>query len=287
MYNLEFLAVSLKEVEWLQYYIVSVHRMHKLQSLALYGLKNIEILFWFLHRLPNLESLTLANCLFKRIWAPTSLVALEKIGVVVQLKELILTNLFHLEVIGFEHDPLLQRVKRLLINGCLKLTSLVPSSVSFCYLSYLEVVNCISLKNLMTSSTAKSLVHLTTMKVGFCQKVVEIVEEENGHDIEFKQLKALELISLQCLTSFCSSDKCDFKFPLLENLVVSECPQMRKFSKVQSAPNLRKVHVVAGEKDRWYWEGDLNDTVQKIFKDQVYIRLFINRHNPKLHNPYK
>ena len=69
------------------------------------------------------------------------------------------------------------------------------------------------------------------------------------------------------------TSNCDFKFPSLESLVVTECPQMKKFSKVQRAPNLKKVHVVyiAGEKDKWYWEGDLNDTLQKHFTHQVRI----------------
>ncbi|KAG4925494.1 hypothetical protein JHK87_051055 [Glycine soja] len=110
------------------------------------------------------------------------------------------------------------------------------------------------------------------MKVFLCEMIVEIVaenEEEKVQEIEFRQLKSLELVSLKNLTSFCSSEKCDFKFPLLESLVVSECPQMKKFSRVQSAPNLKKVHVVAGEKDKWYWEGDLNGTLQKHFTDQV------------------
>ena len=57
------MEMSLKEAEWLKKYSVSVHRMHKLQRLVLYGLKNTEILFWFLHdRLPNLKSLTLGSC---------------------------------------------------------------------------------------------------------------------------------------------------------------------------------------------------------------------------------
>ena len=54
---------------------------------------------------------------------------------------------------------------------------------------------------------------------------------------------------------------------------------MTKFSNVQSAPNLQKVHVVVGEKDKWYWEGDLNVTLQKIVTDQVCIRVFINHNN--------
>lgn len=271
--------MSLKEANKLHNSIVSVQSMHKLQSLELSLLKNTENLFWFLHRLPNLESLSLAFCHFKRIWGPASLIALEKIGVVVQLKELKLYSMLQLDEIGFEHDPLLQRIERLHIFRCVKITSLAPSLVSFCYLTHLEVSDCKRLKNLITSSTARSLVQLTTMKVDSCEMVVEIVEEteqEDGKEIEFKQLKALELVSLQNLTSFCSSEKCDFKFPLLENLVVNDCPQMTYFTKVQSAPNLQKVHVVADEKDKWYWEGDLNGTIHKIFTDQVHIRLFIN-----------
>ncbi|KAL5166923.1 Disease resistance protein [Glycine soja] len=272
IYNLESMEMSLKEAEWLQKYIVSVHRMHKLQRLVLYELKNTEILFWFLHRLPNLKSLTLGSCHLKSIWAPASLISRDKIGVVMQLKELELKSLLSLEEIGFEHDPLLQRIERLVIYRCIKLTNLASSIVSYSYIKHLEVRNCRSMRHLMASSTAKSLVQLTTMKVFLCEMIVEIVaenEEEKVQEIEFRQLKSLELVSLKNLTSFCSSEKCDFKFPLLESLVVSECPQMKKFSKVQNTPNLKKVHVVAGEKDKWYWEGDLNATLQKHFTDQV------------------
>ncbi|KAL2570202.1 hypothetical protein AAZV13_18G173200 [Glycine max] len=272
IYNLESMEISLKEAEWLQKYIVSVHRMHKLQRLVLNGLENTEIPFWFLHRLPNLKSLTLGSCQLKSIWAPASLISRDKIGVVMQLKELELKSLLSLEEIGLEHDPLLQRIERLVISRCMKLTNLASSIASYNYITHLEVRNCRSLRNLMTSSTAKSLVQLTTMKVFLCEMIVEIVAEngeEKVQEIEFRQLKSLELVSLKNLTSFSSSEKCDFKFPLLESLVVSECPQMKKFSKVQSAPNLKKVHVVAGEKDKWYWEGDLNDTLQKHFTHQV------------------
>ncbi|KAG5059759.1 hypothetical protein JHK87_000788 [Glycine soja] len=271
IYNLELMAMSLKEVEWLQKYIVSAHIMHNLQTLTLGQLKNTEILFWFLHRLPNLQTLTLEFCHFKRIWVPASLISCEKIGVVMQLKELELYNLIYLEEIGFEHDPLLQRLERLVICECIKLTNLMSSSVSFYYLTHLQVDHCRLMRNLMTSSTAKSMVQLTTMKVSFYEMIVEIIaenEEENVQEIEFRQLKSLELVSLQNLTSSCNFEKCDLKFLLLENLVVRECSQMTKFSNVQSAPNLQKVHVVVGEKDKWYWEGDLNVTLQKIVTDQ-------------------
>ncbi|XP_022635607.1 uncharacterized protein LOC106758566 [Vigna radiata var. radiata] len=271
IYNLEYMSVSLKEAEWLQKYIVNVHRMHKLEELFLYRLKNNEVLFWFLHRLPNLKNLTLGLCHMKRICTPESLNSPEKIGGVMQLKELVLHNMWSLEEIGFEHDVLLQRVECLTIHGCTKLRNLASSSVSFSYLTSLEVVNCM-MRNLMTLSTARTLNQLTTMKVSSCPFIVEIVaenEEEKVQEVEFKQLKSLELVSLQNLKSFSSVEKCDLKFPLLKKLVVSECPQMKKLSEVQTAPNLQKVHVEAGEKDKWYWEGDLNATLQTHFTNKV------------------
>ncbi|XP_022635608.1 uncharacterized protein LOC106758543 isoform X2 [Vigna radiata var. radiata] len=275
IYNLEYMAMSFREVEWLQNYIINVHRMQNLQTVVLHGLKNVEVLFWLLHRLPNLKRLTLGFCHLKRIWAPASLISREKIGVVMQLQALELKNIWPLEEIGFEHEVLLQRVERLTIQRCTKLKILASSSVSFGYLTYLEVENCM-LRSLMTCSTAKTLVQLKTMKVSSCPKLVEIISENEGEEIqeiEFKLLRSLELVSLQNLTSFMNVDKCDLKFPVMENLVVSECPKMTKFSKVQSAPNLQKVQVVATEKDKWYWEGDLNATLKKHFTHQVVPKL--------------
>jgi len=277
IYNLEWMLMNLGEGGMFQKYAVSVPRMHKLQSLVTWGLKNTKILFQMLHRLPNLEKLTLAGSSMKRIWTPESLISHEKIGVM-QLKELELLQLWCLEEIGFEHDSLLQSIERLVIVECLKLINLASTSISFTSLTYLEVSDCSGLRNLMTSSSAKSLIQLTTMKISFCPMMVEIIEEneeEKVEEIEFRQLKVLELVSLQNLTSFCSSDKCDLKFRLLENLVVSGCFKMSKFSKVHKAPNLQKIHVVAGEKDKWYWEGDLNGTLQKMITYKVCIRVFI------------
>ncbi|XP_068484978.1 uncharacterized protein [Phaseolus vulgaris] len=270
IHNLEYMSISWKEAEWLQLYIVSVHRMHKLKSLVLSGLKNTEIVFWLLNRLPKLESLTLMNCLVKEFWASTNPVTDAKIGVVVQLKELMFNNVWFLQNIGFKHCPLLQRVERLVVSGCLKLKSLMPPMASFSSLTYLEVTDCLGLLNLMTSSTAKSLVQLVTLKVSLCESMKRIVkQDEETQVIEFRQLKVIELVSLESLTCFCSSKKCVLKIPSLENLLVTDCPEMKTFCKKQSAPSLRKIHVAAGENDTWYWEGDLNATLQKISTGQV------------------
>jgi len=270
------MSFSLKEAEWLQKYIVNVHIMHKLEGLSLYGLKNNQILFWFLHRLPNLKRLKLGLSNLKRIWTPQSLISREKIGVVMQLKELELKCIWPLEEIGFEHNVLLQRVECLIIQQCTKLRNLASSPISFSYLRYLEVTNCM-MRNLMTTSIAKTLVQLNTMKVISCPMIVEIVAdnvEEKVEEIEFKQLKSLELVSLQNLISFSNVKNCDIKFPLLEKLIVSECFQMTKFCELQRTPKLQKIHVVVEEKEKWYWEGDLNTTLLKHFKVHIKISNF-------------
>ncbi|MED6161582.1 hypothetical protein PIB30_062152 [Stylosanthes scabra] len=89
----------------------------------------------------------------------------------------------------------------------------------------------------MSLSTAGSLVQLNIMKVIGCESLKEIVseqqkegnaEEDKGEkdeenaskvNIVFKQLKALELVSLRNLESFCNSNGCLFEFPSLEKLV--------------------------------------------------------------------
>ncbi|TKY63846.1 Disease resistance protein [Spatholobus suberectus] len=153
--------------------------------------------------------------------------------------------------------------------------TVVPSSASLTHLTNLEVVNCDALKNLMSPSTAKSLGQLNIMKVIKCESLMEIVgkEGENAGKVVFKQLKALELVSLKNLKSFCSSDSCDFEFPSLEKLVVSACYNMEIFSeKVTNTPSLQRIYVVhEKEKKRCCWEGDLNATIQKIFKEKADI----------------
>nr|KYP31689.1 hypothetical protein KK1_047853 [Cajanus cajan] len=128
----------------------------------------------------------------------------------------------------------------------------------------------------MASSTAKSLVQLKTMKVIHCDEIKEIISNEGNEkeniEIVFSNLITIELVSLKQLTSFCSNKNCKFKFPLLEILIVRECPKMETFSEnLESAPpKLQNILAVEGEEEaKWQWEGDLNGTIQKVFNDKV------------------
>ena len=134
------------------------------------------------------------------------------------------------------------------------------------------MVNCDGLQSLMSASTAKSLVQLNTMKVVKCESLKEIVRKDGkkSDKVVFQQLKALELVSLKNLKSFCVSD-CDFEFPSLEKLVVSACYNMDKFSgKDPSSPILQNIHVVHGKENKGFcWDGGINATIQKIFQEKV------------------
>ncbi|XP_052724019.1 putative disease resistance protein At4g19050 [Vigna angularis] len=249
------------------------HRRDNLEELSLSRLTNTEILYSFLYRNPNLKSLSLNYCFFEKIVPPKEDTEIENLGVVPNLKSLMLIDLFNLKELSFEPDIILERLEFLILKNCCLMITIAPSSVSFTRLTNLEVVNCDRLQSLMTASTAKSLVQLNTMKVVKCESLMEIVRKdgEQSDRIVFQQLKALELVSLKNLKSLCVSD-CDFEFPSLEKLVVSACYNMDKFSnRVTISPILQNVHVVHGkENKRCCWEGDINATVQKIFKEKKF-----------------
>ncbi|XP_028789194.1 uncharacterized protein LOC114745211 isoform X2 [Neltuma alba] len=122
---------------------------------------------------------------------------------------------------------------------------------------------------LMTSSTARSMIQLTTLKIRWCDSVELIVAEEEGesrNEIAFNSLEVLELDSLSKLQMFCSSNY-SMKLPLLEKLVIRRCPRMTSFSgRETSAPMLRKI-LTDEQEGIWCGEGDLTRTVSKMFQD--------------------
>lgn len=263
IYNLKSMQIESENAIWLRRYMGN-YRMHKLEEFQLFGLPDTEILYFFIHRNPNMKSLLLSNCSFKELVPPRSH-SEEKSGVVPKLKILKVMNLQSLKMIDFKDDTILfQRLECLILKECPCLNTIAPSSISFTYLTTLEVGNCNKLACLMTPSTAKSLVQLTTMKVIQCEQMKTIVSElEHKEHIIFRKLKEIELVALQNLLSFCSSNHCAFDFPLLEKFVVSACSNMRKFSQhANSTPILRQILIGNGkEEKRYHWKGDLNVTI--------------------------
>ncbi|XP_024627760.1 uncharacterized protein [Medicago truncatula] len=272
--NLEIMEIHSKDALWLKNNTWK-YRMDCIKELSLRYLRGVELLYWFLDRMPNLENLNLFSGNLHEGLVPSGNIGpQERLGTVLQLKTLTLW-LSTIKDLGFDRDPLLQRLEHLLLLDCHSLVTLAPSSLSLTHLTYLEVNSCRGLMNLMAISTAKSMVQLAKMKVIEC-KMQEIVtnegnEEDRMIEVVFSKLVYLELVGLHYLTSFCSYKNCEFKFPSLEILVVRECVRMETFTVGQTtAPKLQNIHVIEGEEEeKQYWEGDLNTTIQKKFKDKI------------------
>ncbi|XP_052297217.1 uncharacterized protein LOC127902350 [Citrus sinensis] len=159
------------------------------------------------------------------------------------------------------------KLEQLKISECSHLINLVPSSSSFQNLTTLVVSYCKGLKNVLTSSTTKTLVRLREMKISGCNMITEIVADDDDaakdEIIVFNEMKKLTLSYLKSLTSFCSGS-CAFRFPSLEILVVDDCHNMKIFSRGElSTPVLLRVQLKTWDKEQSAWKDDLNTTIQQ------------------------
>ncbi|WJX17434.1 hypothetical protein P8452_07353 [Trifolium repens] len=240
-----------------------------MKFLGLSGYKDEDTFpYWFLQNVCGLEKLVIEHSCFKKIFQDEGRMS-EKTHT--QIKWLTLSDLPNLEHIcedGFRIDPVLEFLEHLWVDSCPSLINLLPSSVTFTHLVHLEIKDCNGLTKLITSSTAQSLINLTTLKIEACNSLEEIILGEENVPITFISLQILMLECLPNLNQFCST-KCFVKFPLLELVIVRECPRMKVFSEGYiSTPNLRKVKIAENDEE-WFWKGNLNDTIKTMFEDKV------------------
>ncbi|KAK8633011.1 hypothetical protein V6N13_013865 [Hibiscus sabdariffa] len=226
------------------------------------------------YSLSNLQTLDIWGCSFKEMIFQSEEGGEEKpasllLSQITQLRLHSLREMMHLwkEKEGFPNLRILH------VSGCPKLkANLVPSSVSFRNLVTLTVQRCDGIIKLITHSTAKSLVQLKQMSIEKCRNIEEIVQgddDDDDDDISFPQLNRLKLVSLPKLESFCSSDKYTFGFPSLQFLLLRKCPKMKMFSQGHSnTPILHKVGINWNRKEDERWEGNLNSTIQKLFREK-------------------
>ncbi|KAI4313273.1 hypothetical protein L6164_026265 [Bauhinia variegata] len=271
--NLEELSLNNTDsiMKWLVQFSMEHFQKLKILCLQYFDVEQANIPYRTLQRMPRLECLALAHSSFREIFPHKRYMVEGDQGDSLELfKELALWNLPKLEHICEEGSKLSQyfmNLQYLIVRECCLLKNLVPSSVSFNNLADLDICSCHGLVHLVTSSTAKSLAQLRTMKIMECNMIEEIVTSDTvecGVEITFTKLEVLELNKLSSLRSFCSG-KYDFKFPCLVNIIVWQCPEMRTFSqRVPSTPSLQRVHG-----DGPYWEGNLNATIYMIYKKMV------------------
>ncbi|TXG73906.1 hypothetical protein EZV62_002485 [Acer yangbiense] len=232
-----------------------------------------------LYTLPNLERLDVWFCFFEEIFKCEGLdCKVEHVEAAGKLNYLTLTGMKDSSLV-WEENSLPSRVFRNLttleVLKCDNLQTLVPSFLSFQNLSALEVSNCNGLVNLLAVSVAKSLVQLTRLKIKECKMMEKIVTHGRVDEMEnmiiFNQLKYLELQRLPRLTSFCSGNYA-VEFPSLQQVVVGQCGSMKIFSHgALRTPRLHKLQITEADEEG-NWEGDLNTTIQKMFKEMVGFR---------------
>ncbi|XP_045833623.1 uncharacterized protein LOC123924699 isoform X2 [Trifolium pratense] len=272
--NLEKLRIDCKEANMILQAQNSSGLFTKMASLRLSSYKNEDIQFpyRFLQNVRSLEYLCVEHSCFKKIFQNVrkDFIGCTKIK---RLSLVALPNLEHICEEGFQTDSVLEFLDFLWVYSCSSLINLLPSSVTFTHLVYLGIKDCNGLTKLITSLTAQSLNKLVTLKIEDCASLEEIIIAEENIHITFISLQILMLECLPSLNQFCSS-KCFFKFPLLEVVIVRECPRMKVFSEgYTSTPNLQKVKTAENDEE-WFWKGNLNDTITSMFEDKVAFRKF-------------
>ncbi|XP_054779858.1 uncharacterized protein LOC129287661 [Prosopis cineraria] len=274
--NLEMLALNYEDASMILQGQFSWENFSKLISLNLTHFEDEKATFpyWFVENITTLQTLLVEHSSFKEMFQHD-----RQNEIQTRIKELTLNQLHELQHIckeGFPMDPILEILDFLCVDGCSKLKHLVPSSVTFSHLTYLVVQNCGGLVHFFTSSTARSLARLTTMKIRNCYSLEKVVAEEREEledEINFSSLEILELQFLPMLKMFCSSI-CVLNLPLLKEVVVKQCRRMNIFSVTTTiTPKLRQI-LSKEEDENIYWEGDLNRTVKKMFLDMVAFRSF-------------
>ncbi|KAI4354279.1 hypothetical protein L6164_003155 [Bauhinia variegata] len=273
--NLELSRLVVDEtiMTWFRQFLINHFNSLEVLGLQFLNYVNIGFPYDVLQKMSNLRTLIVKDGLFEEIFPFRKQVVEGNHSGVVQLIGLWLENLQKLRHIcekGYDLDPSLKNLKVLYIEECSCLLNLGPSSLTFNLLKLLRVKKCEQLLYLMTPSTAKSLDKLKYLIIEDCSMIKEIilgrgVDAQTIHEITFSRLDTLMLKNLPCLESFCSMNSV-FNFPSLGELVIWQCPNLKKFSNgVPSTPNLKPIVGESGD----LLEFDLNSTGEKMYKYEI------------------
>ncbi|KAM7480894.1 hypothetical protein LguiB_005477 [Lonicera macranthoides] len=130
----------------------------------------------------------------------------------------------------------------------------------FYNLRKLEVQGCPKLRYLLSPVVAKMVVNLQHLKLNNCRMIEQVIlteEEEEEEDEDISEKKMMDKIV----------------FPLLEDVMIEECPNMKTFYSGQLImPKLARVSIDSAEvfNDQSIWKGDLNSTLAYLSARYVY-----------------
>ena len=211
--------------------------------------------------LKNLESVDLRSC--------------DSIEVIFQLEEL--------NVEKSHVAPVLDQLGELHLKGLPKLMHIWKKGperiMGFGNLRLLKVKKCNNLTNLFSPSIGKLLVMLEKIKVIGCEKIEELLaiakEEEEEEEVLFCKVNSIWLKDLPNLQCFCKKENA-FEWPSLKKIMVVGCPNLRTFVPTNlKTPELEGVYEDEKFKTP-QWKGDLNATLEHIFKGKVWHILTTN-----------
>ncbi|XP_028755722.1 probable disease resistance protein At4g27220 [Neltuma alba] len=158
---------------------------------------------------------------------------------------------------------------KLTLQNLYKMKSLAPSLVSLPNLTHLTVTISFQLTTLMTSSTARSLAHLTHLSIDQCFETKEIISKQEGEDDEdkeicFNKLQYLQFQRCPRLKRFCSHNY-TFRFPLLDTLIITKCPIFKIFCPgVIDTPSLKNIQLSHDWGNHHeIWDTNLNKTINQ------------------------
>ncbi|TYG47943.1 hypothetical protein ES288_D11G383100v1 [Gossypium darwinii] len=251
----------------------------KFLRISSYSDVSVVFLISFLRRFYNLERLELGSCNFKELasFENDACEDQDMIITIPKVKKLRLDNANNIRHLWKQYSPLghiCASLECLEVWNCRNLINL-GLHLSFSEnLTTLDVFNCHEMLELITSSKARSLACLVTMRIAECKRMREVVAsdgDETSYEIVFRALKRLELRCLQSLTSFCSRNY-TLRFPSLEQVTLCQCPRMKNFSRGElTTPKLQKVQLTQTD-FRGRWAGGLNATVEQLYQEQVGYR---------------
>ncbi|XP_065867358.1 uncharacterized protein [Euphorbia lathyris] len=279
--NLKELSVDMKSITAILQFELPIDFFSAVKKLVLpycsfTSTRSHAPLLHFLSRLPNLVELEVCDSSFRELFKFEGLCSrLEEALKLPQIRDLKLQCLDDLKLIWWLNSSLFQSIKTVEIRNCGNLIGLAASSTSFENLTTLKVYECNQLMNLLTSAVAKSMLQLERLSVEYCDMLTEIVGDGNDgttDEIVFVKIKTLELTNLQSLESF-SLGSYTLRFPCLENVFLYRCPNLRSFCPgIINAPMLENVNYGPAYERKYYWEGDLNATVQQLYMKMIGIK---------------
>ena len=211
--------------------------------------------------LKNLESIYLGWCTSVEVIFQLEELNVEESYVASVLMELRELNLCHLDKLMHIWNSGPERI------------------MGFQNLRLLEVRECNNLTNLFSPSIANLLVMLEQIKVLECEKIQEILarsrEEEKEKEVLFYKVNSILLEDLPNLKCFCNEANA-FEWPSLQKMTIIRCPNLRTFVQANlKTPELEGVYEDEEFKTR-HWKGDLNATIEHIYKGKVWHTLTTN-----------